>query len=201
MAPIRTQKMASDPSSSISASASASAPLDLAAHKIPTKSGNMVTTPQRSPIRKRKKGISLPQKQALIDNLQLESRAAPVSTARPSALLTHCPVTERARRLRAQYNLQAQSLRSRIEIRVYRIPDSLRRVKMGDLLHKYAEQQKKLVAATRPPPVPEKDVPPRITYQKPTYTGGESSQAPASGRVHKRTRQALAVTLRLPPNI
>lgn len=33
------------------------------------------TTPQhRSPIRKQRKGISLHQKQALIDNLQLESR-------------------------------------------------------------------------------------------------------------------------------
>lgn len=60
------------------------------------------------------------QKQALIDNLQLE-------------------ITERARKLRAQYALQAQSLRTRIELRVNRIPNSLRNANMGELLEKYME--------------------------------------------------------------
>uniref|UniRef100_A0A093V388 ATP-dependent Clp protease ATP-binding subunit ClpX n=1 Tax=Talaromyces marneffei PM1 TaxID=1077442 RepID=A0A093V388_TALMA len=58
---------------------------------------DQVTTPSSSPARKKLK-ISQRQKQALIDNLQLE-------------------ITERARRLRAQYALQAQDLRSRIERR------------------------------------------------------------------------------------
>jgi hypothetical protein len=42
--------------------------------KIPTKTGMATrTTPgQRSPIKKGKPGLSLAQKQALIDNLQLE---------------------------------------------------------------------------------------------------------------------------------
>lgn len=48
-------------------------------------------------------------------------------------------VTERARKLRAQYMLQAQGLRTRIEIRVNRIPTGLRKAKMGDLLLKYNE--------------------------------------------------------------
>lgn len=42
-------------------------------------------------------------------------------------------VTERARKLRNQYKLQAQSLRARIEMRINRVPSSLRRTKMRDL--------------------------------------------------------------------
>ncbi|PGH36489.1 hypothetical protein GX50_00676 [[Emmonsia] crescens] len=76
-------------------------------------------TPNGSPARKRMK-ITHSQKQALIDNLQLE-------------------VTERARKLRAQYALQAQDLRGRIERRVNRIPVALRKAKMGDLLAKHSE--------------------------------------------------------------
>jgi hypothetical protein len=52
-------------------------------------------------------------------------------------------VTERARKLRAQYALQAQSLHTRIELRVNRIPTSLRNVTMGELLQKYAVSAKK----------------------------------------------------------
>ncbi|KLJ09837.1 hypothetical protein EMPG_14741 [Blastomyces silverae] len=79
-------------------------------------------TPNGSPTRKRMR-ITLSQKQALIDNLQLE-------------------VTERARKLRAHYALQAQDLRGRIERRVNRIPTALRKQKMGDLLAKYSESTK-----------------------------------------------------------
>ena len=52
-------------------------------------------------------------------------------------LILLAAVTERARKLRAQYALQAQGLRTRIEIRVNRIPTSLRSATMGDLLAKY----------------------------------------------------------------
>lgn len=48
-------------------------------------------------------------------------------------------VTERARKLRAQYALQAQSLRTRMELRINRIPTSLRKANMGELLEKYLE--------------------------------------------------------------
>ncbi|KAL9021257.1 MAG: hypothetical protein Q9185_001541 [Variospora sp. 1 TL-2023] len=48
-------------------------------------------------------------------------------------------VTERARKLRAQYALQAQSLRARIELRVNRIPTAMRKAKMGELYQKYLE--------------------------------------------------------------
>jgi len=68
-------------------------------------------------------------------------------------------VTERARKLRATYNIHAQSLRTRIEIRVNRIPLSLRKVKLGDLVQKYADQQQRTQKATaKGPPVPEKDI-------------------------------------------
>ncbi|PCG91428.1 Hypothetical protein PENO1_093920 [Penicillium occitanis (nom. inval.)] len=77
-----------------------------------------VTTPSNSPARKKLK-ITQHQKQTLIDNLQLE-------------------ITERARRLRAQYAMQAQDLRSRIERRVNRIPIALRKSLMGALLEKYS---------------------------------------------------------------
>ncbi|KAH8893709.1 hypothetical protein GQ53DRAFT_745149 [Thozetella sp. PMI_491] len=116
---------------------------EMTSEQVPTKMNGRGDGP--SPMKKRKVGITLGQKQALIDNLQLE-------------------ITERARKLRANYNLHAQSLRTRIEIRINRIPTSLRKTKMGDLLRKCSEdQQKKATRAAMAgrPPVPEKDVPVR----------------------------------------
>ncbi|KAK3621483.1 hypothetical protein LTR56_013424 [Elasticomyces elasticus] len=74
-----------------------------------------------SPVKQRPAGITQAQKQALIDNLQLE-------------------ITERARKLRAQYALQAQGLRTRLEMRVNRIPPAMRKRKMGDLVDEYARK-------------------------------------------------------------
>ncbi|KAJ1333043.1 Nbl1-like protein [Microdochium nivale] len=107
-----------------------------------------------SPIkRQRKMGLSATQKQALIDNLQLE-------------------LTERARRLRAQYNIQAQHLRSRVEMRINRIPNALRKATIGELLSKSTEPKKpkptRPVFAARPPPVPVKDgMSPKPVARKP----------------------------------
>ncbi|KAI9819536.1 MAG: hypothetical protein M1827_006985 [Pycnora praestabilis] len=75
-------------------------------------------TPSRSPS-KRRMLITYRQKQALIDNLQLE-------------------ITERARKLRAQYTLQSQGLRNRIELRVNRIPMALRKATMGEIMVRFA---------------------------------------------------------------
>ncbi|EPS31584.1 hypothetical protein PDE_06539 [Penicillium oxalicum 114-2] len=74
-------------------------------------------TPTGRPVKKLR--LTRSQKQALIDNLQLE-------------------ITERARKLRAQYALQAHDLRARIERRVNRIPVSLRKANMGELFEKYS---------------------------------------------------------------
>jgi hypothetical protein len=63
-------------------------------------------------------------------------------------LITLTTVTERARKLRAQYTMQAQQLRTRIEIRVNRIPIALRKAKMGDLFLKYAETAANPIAST-----------------------------------------------------
>ncbi|KAK0392446.1 hypothetical protein NLU13_1941 [Sarocladium strictum] len=130
------------------------------------------TTPERSPIKKRKMGITLQRKQTLIQNLQLE-------------------ITERARRLRAQYNMQAQGLRTRIEIRVNRIPMSLRKMKMSDLLQKCIDQeQAKAAAASRPPPpVPAKDGPVRAGQAR---TAANTRKVLASGRGQKRLSDELA---------
>ncbi|KAG9232675.1 Borealin N terminal-domain-containing protein [Amylocarpus encephaloides] len=116
MAPTRTKKRKSTESTTSSVDMqSFPAPPQM----VPTKTRNPVRSPSnRSPIKKSKPGITMAQKQRLIENLQLE-------------------ITERARKLRAQYALQAQGLRTRVEIRVNRIPTALRRAKMGDLFTKH----------------------------------------------------------------
>lgn len=43
-------------------------------------------------------------------------------------------VTERAKKLRAQYSMQAKALRQRIEMRINRVPKKLWGAKMGELL-------------------------------------------------------------------
>ncbi|KAG0648099.1 hypothetical protein D0Z07_5651 [Hyphodiscus hymeniophilus] len=122
MAPTRSKKRKSTESTSSIDVQSFPAPPQL----VPMKLCSPARTPTaRSPIKKSRMGITLGQKQALIDNLQLE-------------------ITERARKLRAQYMLQAQGLRTRIEIRVNRIPMAIRRANMGELLLNYSEN------ATRP---------------------------------------------------
>ncbi|MCJ1448348.1 MAG: hypothetical protein MMC23_008863 [Stictis urceolatum] len=78
-----------------------------------------IKSPMHTPSKGGVKKIRQGQKLALIDNLQLE-------------------VTERARKLRAQYALQAHTLRSRVELRVNRIPLSLRKANIGELFEKNA---------------------------------------------------------------
>ena len=77
-------------------------------------------SPVRNPVAR--KGLTVAQKQALIDNIQLE-------------------ISERARKLRAQYSLQANGLRTRLEIRVNRIPHRMRTQVMGATLDKFANQR------------------------------------------------------------
>lgn len=169
MAPTKSKKRGSDQSAASTKQRGV---------KVPVK--DEPTTPtDRSPIKKRKAGITLQQKKTLIENLQLESMCS-CNAARLLVLIFI--VTERARRLRAQYHLQAQGLRSRIEIRVNRIPTALRKMKMGDLLLKYLHQEQ---AAVRPP-VPAKDVPSRTTKQ---------NSRPNTARSNKRVRYALLCLL------
>ncbi|KAJ5698808.1 hypothetical protein N7462_000813 [Penicillium macrosclerotiorum] len=87
------------------------------------KSPELINAQDATPSSRPAKKLCLTQgqKQALIDNLQLE-------------------ITERARKLRSQYALHASDLRARIERRVNRIPVSLRKANMGELLEKYSAQ-------------------------------------------------------------
>ncbi|KAI4188214.1 MAG: hypothetical protein LQ346_005360 [Caloplaca aetnensis] len=105
-------------------------------------------TPTRSPS-KRSIMITQGQKQALIDNLQLE-------------------ITERARKLRAQYALQAQSLRTRVEMRVNRIPTAMRKANMGELYEKYLESTKQPSISESTDDTPSTTVQPPKQHPSPT---------------------------------
>ncbi|KAF7562760.1 hypothetical protein G7046_g1381 [Stylonectria norvegica] len=127
---------------------------------VPLKAGSPSTPQRRSPIKKRKGAISLQQKQALIDNLQLE-------------------ITERARRLRAQYNIQAQGLKARIEIRINRIPPSLRKAQMGELLLKCLDQEeKRTTRQTVTAKEPATRASPHKLRQAPTHAAKPAGRAP-----------------------
>jgi len=129
MAPTRTKKTAT-PDETIPSE-------DMPQQRIVTMQ-SPARTPLQSPVKKPLM-ITESQKQALIDNLQLEGTFPIVLSRRPTNSFS---VTERARKLRAQYALQAQSLRTRIELRINRIPTSLRKANMGELYQKYHEAAK-----------------------------------------------------------
>ncbi|KAI9798950.1 MAG: hypothetical protein M1833_004303 [Piccolia ochrophora] len=107
-----------------------------------------IRTPHKSPAKSRPLAVTARQKQAMIDNLQLESTLREVFCFMPTVDFGECDshvgvtVTRRARSLRAQYALQSQGLRSRIEMRINRIPSSLRKATMGDLFQKHIDDAK-----------------------------------------------------------
>jgi hypothetical protein len=65
--------------------------------------------------------------------------------------LTCYVVTERARKLRTQYALQAQGLRTRLEMRINRIPQALRKRTMQELVDEQGVRTKP--APTAPVPI------------------------------------------------
>ena len=148
-------------------------------------------TPTQSPTKKTMM-ITEGQKQALMDNLQLEG----TSLERP---LWHAIrsdrgiVTERARKLRAQYALQAQSLRTRIELRINRIPHSLRKANIGELYHKYQESMKQVapevVSTEAEPEKPSKQHTQHVKVVVPKTQVTENAPSPRP-RGLKRTRWA-----------
>ncbi|KIV92185.1 hypothetical protein PV10_06644 [Exophiala mesophila] len=93
-------------------------------------------TPTGSPRKKMR--ITQSQKQALMDNLQLE-------------------ITERARQLRAEYALQCADLRTRLERRVHRIPLSFRNMKMGELAAQHESAKAQASKHTSSPPKPQRN--------------------------------------------
>jgi Nbl1 / Borealin N terminal len=162
---------------------------------VATKTGSPTArTPNKnmSPTQKRR-AITQAQKQALIDNLQLESTRPHFPRAVSAVYccefggfeltLCGCTVSERARKLRAQYSLQAQGLRTRIEIRVNRIPVALRKANIGELLAKYSEEQQTSNTATKQ--VATTEVLPAL---KGATKGAESKNTLSSPRGTKRLR-------------
>ncbi|KAJ8610878.1 hypothetical protein MRB53_038266 [Persea americana] len=143
-------------------------------------SRNMMT---QSPQKKRG-GMTLARREALVENLRAE---------------------ERARKLRAQYSLQAAGLRTRLELRVHRIPTALRKVTIGELLERYALQEQKQTQAQL--------VAGRIVVEKTRATGpaaveieeiGDTQDQAVSGvddvqghvkRGFKRTRYVTTLTI------
>ena len=111
----------------------------------------MVTTPDRRAAPEPSISmiaITEAQKQALVDNLQLESTYSELIYVCHRVLISL--VTERARKLRAQSALQAQGLRVRLEMRVNRIPQALRKTNMQDLLDKYSAKAEVLPRQNAP---------------------------------------------------
>ncbi|ETI26567.1 hypothetical protein G647_03345 [Cladophialophora carrionii CBS 160.54] len=133
-------------------------------------------TPTGSPARKKMR-ITLQQKQALMDNLQLE-------------------ITERARQLRAGYALQCADLRARIERRVNRIPLTMRKMTMRELMeqHESARPAKDAPRASPPkqktsveiptprrkplPPLPQE----HASTKLPSPARQQAQQAPTRGK-------------------
>lgn len=105
-------------------------------------------------------------------------------------------VTERARKLRAQYNVQAQGLKTRIEIRVNRIPISMRKKNIGDYFDKHNNTGAQEARTEVGPPVPAKDTPkkpPKNISKKIPVEESESdpSTRVAPSRANKRSRYEL----------
>ncbi|KAF4985399.1 hypothetical protein FDECE_16583 [Fusarium decemcellulare] len=169
MAPVRSKKPTTDQP--------ITSPRKLAmAELVPLRAGS--PSALRSPIKRRTPGtISMTQKQAMIDNMQLE-------------------ITDRARRLRAQYNFMAQTVRSRIEMRLNRIPMSMRNVKMGDLLQKFLDQEQQRAtrtAALRKAPVtrtsPQKQIQPAPHAAKPVTRTKKRMSDAISGNKENEVEQ------------
>ncbi|KAK4540831.1 hypothetical protein LTR36_008908 [Oleoguttula mirabilis] len=131
---------------------------------VPTHGDEEAHTPERSPA-KRAAGITQAQKQALVDNLQLE-------------------ITERARKLRAQYAMQAQGLRTRLEMRVNRIPQALRKRNIQELVEEHVEKAR----PAPPPPVPAKDSIPRMALvsRSPERKSLKRQRCVATGMNHRQ---------------
>lgn len=136
------------------------------------------TTPTEVPASKRMK-ITAVQKQALIDNLQLE-------------------ITERARHLRAHYALQCADLRARIERRVNRIPIAMRKLTMGELIAKHSAPQLQHTTASSihaqvTTTAGEKSLPPLPSDFEPKTSSPIRIPAPAPTRGKKRKSSAIQI--------
>ncbi|KAI1612141.1 Borealin N terminal-domain-containing protein [Exophiala viscosa] len=138
-------------------------------------------TPTGSPASKKMR-ITEAQKQALMDNLQLE-------------------ITERARQLRAGYALQCADLRARIERRVNRIPLAIRKMTMGELMEKHdvpkqaqSKTQSKPTRQTQAQIVASKERPlPALPPQEASKTHSPARPQPQSAAARGKKRKSSEI--------
>jgi hypothetical protein len=109
--------------------------------------------------------ITLAQRTAIIENFQLE-------------------MAERSRKLRAQCNLQAQGLRARLEMRVNRIPHSLRKRNIGEVMDEHEMK-------SRPAPPPPMAMPVASERKPAVLPPIRSRQAQAQAVKRKRCVQTF----------
>lgn len=107
-------------------------------------------TPEHDPMKRGPASITAAQKQVLIDNLQQEGKLLIRPLFDQESALMPQAVTDRARRLRTQYAQQAQNLRTRLEMRINRIPTALRKRKMQDLIEEHTRKNEPQSAAPLP---------------------------------------------------
>jgi hypothetical protein len=132
------------------------------------------TTPTGSPAHKKLK-VTASQKQILIDNLQLE-------------------ITERARKLRAQYAVQAADLRSRIERRVNRIPTAVRKMTMGELMKQHAKPQSATAKTTQQALAAARDRPlPPLPQDQSSKAASPARQRPSPAKGKKRKSSLIHI--------
>lgn len=91
--------------------------------------------------------ITARQKQAMIDNLQLESTYIQSIVINS---LTISQVTNRARKLRNEFDESSRWLNRRIENRVGRLPSHIRKITIGELFDKYLDGLTAPKAASAP---------------------------------------------------
>ncbi|RMD42619.1 hypothetical protein DV735_g2508, partial [Chaetothyriales sp. CBS 134920] len=136
------------------------------------------TTPTGSPVTHKKLKVSEAQKQALMDNLQLE-------------------IDERKRRLRVHYALQSADLRSRIERRINRIPMAMRRMTMREVMAKHQEAIKAQTAAKKPvlAPAPSARPLPQLPSEPAKSSLPKRAQvhSPAAARGRKRKTSEIHI--------
>jgi hypothetical protein len=144
-------------------------PSHLIALWLPCQSGQSIGYPNNSTSKPQNMEstttITLAQRTAIIENFQLE-------------------MAERSRKLRAQCNLQAQGLRARLEMRVNRIPHSLRKRNIGEVMDEHEMK-------SRPAPPPPMAMPVASERKPAVLPPIRSRQAQAQAVKRKRCVQTF----------
>ncbi|KAF2201126.1 hypothetical protein GQ43DRAFT_440899 [Delitschia confertaspora ATCC 74209] len=110
--------------------------------------------------------------------LSSEEKAAMIANLRNE-------VNSRAEKLTLMYKTQMDTLRSRLERRVNRIPNTWREINIMELVEKYAEEPKKVAPASTEKPAP------RAATSRPNSRQNNTAQ-PSRAKGIKRTSNEMA---------